>query len=149
MTISALSNRYSSTIDHWDKSGAPTVIAKGPPFSHHHHSSCESIFEDNLTGMVLEGGMRPRSGSFVSQHEFHTESLGAFTVQVLIPFLICGFGNLGAGQLLDMIQHWPVFLNITELYVLVPSLMGLKGNLEMTMAARLSTAVSLDFSVKF
>lgn len=93
------------------------------------------------TVMVLEGGMRPRSGSFVSQHEFHSESLGAFTVQVLIPFLICGFGNLGAGQLLDMIQHWPVFLRITELYVLVPSLMGLKGNLEMTMAARLSTAV--------
>lgn len=30
---------------------------------------------------------------------------------------------------------------ITEVFILVPALVGLKGNLEMTLAARLSTAV--------
>lgn len=39
-------------------------------------------------------------------------------------------------------QHWEVFRTITEVFILVPALVGLKGNLEMTLASRLSTAVS-------
>lgn len=31
---------------------------------------------------------------------------------------------------------------MTEVFILVPALLGLKGNLEMTLASRLSTAVS-------
>lgn len=41
------------------------------------------------------------------------------------------------------IQHWTVFTEVTEVFILVPALLGLKGNLEMTLASRLSTAVSL------
>jgi len=70
------------------------------------------------------------------------ESMISFTLQMIVPFLICGLGNLAAGQLLDYSQTLQVFRDITELFILVPSLMGLKGNLEMTMASRLSTAVS-------
>lgn len=40
-------------------------------------------------------------------------------------------------------QHWPVFEEITELVILVPALLGLKGNLEMTLASRLSTQANL------
>jgi solute carrier family 41 len=36
-----------------------------------------------------------------------------------------------------------VFKEITEIYILVPALLGLKGNLEMTLASRLSTQVYL------
>jgi len=57
--------------------------------------------------------------------------------------MIAGFGNVGAGLILDNVQHWTVFVSITEMFVLVPSLLGLKGNLEMTMAARLSTHANL------
>lgn len=39
-------------------------------------------------------------------------------------------------------QHWEAFQQITEIFILVPALLGLKGNLEMTLASRLSTAVS-------
>lgn len=39
-------------------------------------------------------------------------------------------------------QHWEVFKEISEVFILVPALVGLKGNLEMTLASRLSTAVS-------
>lgn len=39
-------------------------------------------------------------------------------------------------------QHWEVFNEISEVFILVPALVGLKGNLEMTLASRLSTAVS-------
>lgn len=40
-----------------------------------------------------------------------------------------------------------MFINVTELFILVPALLGLKGNLEMTLASRLSTAVS-QFNLK-
>ncbi|KAG8429301.1 hypothetical protein GDO86_020578, partial [Hymenochirus boettgeri] len=38
--------------------------------------------------------------------------------------------------------HWDVFKTITEVFILVPALVGLKGNLEMTLASRLSTAAN-------
>ncbi|PSN55408.1 Solute carrier family 41 member 1 [Blattella germanica] len=41
------------------------------------------------------------------------------------------------------IQHWIVFEQITEIVILVPALLGLKGNLEMTLASRLSTQANL------
>ena len=34
-----------------------------------------------------------------------------------------------------------MFREITEIYILIPALLGLKGNLEMTLASRLSTQV--------
>jgi solute carrier family 41 len=63
--------------------------------------------------------------------------------QVLIPYIIAGFGTVGAGLVLDTVQHWVLFQNIKEIYVLVPALLGLKGNLEMTLASRFSTQVSV------
>ena len=48
-----------------------------------------------------------------------------------------------AGLLLDQVQHWEVFKDCPELFILVPALLGLKGNLEMTLASRLSTAANL------
>ena len=38
-------------------------------------------------------------------------------------------------------QHWAVFKHVPEVFILVPALLGLKGNLEMTLASRLSTQV--------
>jgi solute carrier family 41 len=40
-------------------------------------------------------------------------------------------------------QHWPLFVEISEMFILIPALLGLKGNLEMTLASRLSTAANL------
>ncbi|XP_034962379.1 solute carrier family 41 member 3 isoform X3 [Zootoca vivipara] len=40
------------------------------------------------------------------------------------------------------LQHWTVFKAITEIFILIPALVGLKGNLEMTLASRLSTAAN-------
>ncbi|ELW47740.1 Solute carrier family 41 member 1 [Tupaia chinensis] len=61
-------------------------------------------------------------------------------LQVLFPFLLAGFGTVAAGMVLDIVQHWEVFQKVTEVFILVPALLGLKGNLEMTLASRLSTA---------
>lgn len=64
-------------------------------------------------------------------------------LQVLFPFFIAGFGMVAAGVVLDKVQHWELFKNIKAIYTLVPALLGLKGNLEMTLAARLSTQANL------
>uniref|UniRef100_A0A8C6WGA5 Solute carrier family 41 member n=1 Tax=Neogobius melanostomus TaxID=47308 RepID=A0A8C6WGA5_9GOBI len=67
----------------------------------------------------------------------------AMALQILLPFLLAGFGTVSAGMVLDIVQHWDAFQYITEIFILVPALLGLKGNLEMTLASRLSTAVNV------
>ncbi|XP_046880866.1 solute carrier family 41 member 1 [Hypomesus transpacificus] len=64
-------------------------------------------------------------------------------LQVVFPFLLAGFGTVAAGMVLDIVQHWTVFTEVTEVFILVPALLGLKGNLEMTLASRLSTAANI------
>ncbi|XP_059796538.1 solute carrier family 41 member 3 isoform X3 [Balaenoptera ricei] len=46
------------------------------------------------------------------------------------------------GLLGPLFTHWPVFTEVKDLLTLVPPLVGLKGNLEMTLASRLSTAAN-------
>ena len=79
-------------------------------------------------------------------HAFHPgshdqESFWSITLEILFPFIVAGLGMVGAGIVLDIVQHWPVFETVNELFILVPALLGLKGNLEMTLASRLSTQV--------
>ena len=76
--------------------------------------------------------------------EISTEEDGLqIAFQVFLPFIAAGLGMVCAGLLLDKVQHWQVFRNIPELFILVPSLLGLKGNLEMTLCSRLSTAANV------
>jgi len=71
------------------------------------------------------------------------ESFCSITVQILFPFIVAGLGMVGAGLVLDIVQHWTVFETVNEIFILVPALLGLKGNLEMTLASRLSTQANL------
>lgn len=64
-------------------------------------------------------------------------------VTIVVPFFIAGFGMVAAGILFDAVQKWPLYDNLPEIIVLVPALLGLKGNLEMTLASRLSTQVDI------
>jgi hypothetical protein len=51
-------------------------------------------------------------------------------------------GSVMTGMVFDVVQFWPPFLRIGELFILVPVLLNLKGCLEMNLASRLSTSVS-------
>ncbi|KAF9145930.1 hypothetical protein BGX30_005746 [Mortierella sp. GBA39] len=64
-------------------------------------------------------------------------------MQALTTLVIAASGLICAGWLLDAVQHWPVFLEISELIILIPILLNLKGNLEMNLASRLSTASNM------
>ncbi|KAL1020755.1 hypothetical protein UPYG_G00004230 [Umbra pygmaea] len=77
-----------------------------------------------------------------SAHGFLPESSWHIAAQVLLPYLLAGLGMVSAGLIMDTVQHWEVFKVITEIFILVPALVGLKGNIEMTLAARLSTAAN-------
>ncbi|XP_053496878.1 solute carrier family 41 member 2 [Ictalurus furcatus] len=72
-----------------------------------------------------------------------SESVCTMVLQILGPFLLAGFGTVMAGMLLNIVQHWDVFRKVTEIFILVPALLGMKGNLEMTLASRLSTVVNV------
>lgn len=71
------------------------------------------------------------------------ESVWSISIEMFVPFLLAGFGMVAASLLLDVVQHWPVYQMVSEVYILVPALLGLKGNLEMTLASRLSTQANL------
>ncbi|XP_034230964.1 solute carrier family 41 member 1-like isoform X3 [Thrips palmi] len=65
------------------------------------------------------------------------------SLQVTVPFLIAGVGTIGAGLLLGTVEDWEVFKHIKALFILVPSLVGLKGNLDTCLASRLCTQANL------
>ncbi|CAF96937.1 unnamed protein product, partial [Tetraodon nigroviridis] len=77
-----------------------------------------------------------------SAHGFLPENAWIIGLQVLLPYLLSGLGMVAAGIVMDKVQHWEVFKEISEVFILVPALVGLKGNLEMTLASRLSTAAN-------
>ncbi|KAF9284289.1 hypothetical protein BGZ68_004793 [Mortierella alpina] len=64
-------------------------------------------------------------------------------MQASTTLVIAVSGLIFAGWLLDAVQHWPVFIEISELIILIPILLNLKGNLEMNLASRLSTASNM------
>ncbi|EGT45514.1 hypothetical protein CAEBREN_12330 [Caenorhabditis brenneri] len=71
------------------------------------------------------------------------ESSYVLFFQVLFPFVVAGLGMVFAGLVLSIVVTWPLFEEIPEILILVPALLGLKGNLEMTLASRLSTLANL------
>ncbi|KAM4820967.1 solute carrier family 41 member 3 isoform 2-T2 [Thomomys bottae] len=70
------------------------------------------------------------------------ETFSTTACQVALPILLSGLGVVAAGLVMNAVQHWPVFVEVKDLLTLVPPLVGLKGNLEMTLASRLSTAAN-------
>eukprot|EP00049_Salpingoeca_infusionum_P002787 m.59872 g.59872 ORF g.59872 m.59872 type:complete len:532 (+) comp11788_c0_seq2:333-1928(+) len=97
--------------------------------------------------LLLEEEDRPRSpfkrlDLQVVESSDEQKGLLWFAMQVVPSLLLSGAGMMGAGALLDVVQHWPLFTNVTEMFMLCPALLGLKGNLEMVLASRLSTAAN-------
>ncbi|XP_074490243.1 solute carrier family 41 member 2 [Sebastes fasciatus] len=110
-----------------------------------HHEPQDYTETDYLLPNQLYGGSR-LSGSTRAKDAGGSgapaESICSMVLQILVPFLLAGLGTVSAGMLLEVVQNWDVFQEITELFILVPAVLGMKGNLEMTLASRLSTAVN-------
>eukprot|EP00128_Syssomonas_multiformis_P012474 Colp12_sorted_trinity150504_noHs@2971 len=78
----------------------------------------------------------------ISRNTQRAPSTLRFIMQVWPPLIIAGFGSVFAGLLLDRYQNWDVFHQVSQLFILVPALLDLKGDLEMTLNSRLSTAAN-------
>lgn len=59
--------------------------------------------------------------------------------------MLAGYGMVIAGVLTDHGRKQPLMTKMPEFSVLIIALLGLKGNLEMTLASRLSTMVCYFF----
>ncbi|GBP40039.1 Solute carrier family 41 member 2 [Eumeta japonica] len=97
--------------------------------------SSECITKDSSRLITTE--LKPPDISLVQEKSWNA------AVQMFGSFLLAGFGMVAASLVLDVVQHWPVYEQVSEVYILVPALLGLKGNLEMTLASRLSTHAHL------
>nr|XP_027196683.1 solute carrier family 41 member 1-like [Dermatophagoides pteronyssinus] len=62
---------------------------------------------------------------------------------MLLPFLIAGIGSVFAGVVLNAVTQWPVFVEIPQISIMVTAFLGLIGNIETTLASRLSTQANL------
>ncbi|XP_063111560.1 solute carrier family 41 member 2 isoform X2 [Cavia porcellus] len=110
------------------------------------YNYCEARETSETTAMLQDEDLSIEADEDViveAKPKLPKESSGIMALQILVPFLLAGFGTVSAGMVLDIVQHWEVFKNVTEVFILVPALLGLKGNLEMTLASRLSTAVNV------
>uniref|UniRef100_A0A914Y2U1 SLC41A/MgtE integral membrane domain-containing protein n=1 Tax=Panagrolaimus superbus TaxID=310955 RepID=A0A914Y2U1_9BILA len=67
------------------------------------------------------------------------ESVLTFFLQSLPPLIFASVGLIGTGVLLDKWQCDDFYTRIHEALMLTPALLGLKGNIEMTFASRLTT----------
>ncbi|XP_059618448.1 solute carrier family 41 member 1-like isoform X1 [Phlebotomus argentipes] len=113
--------------------------------------SLSSITTTSVASSEPDRGLEPGGGGGDGDEKltrkddlpYRTEEWWQTTLQVSIPFLIAGIGTIGAGIILGRVEHWKVFIHISELFILVPALLGLKGNLDMCLASRLSTQANL------
>ena len=92
--------------------------------------------------------MREHDGFVLLEHEELSEpkikSINwTFAFQSYPSLIIALIGSVLVGYLLDIVQHWAVFNEISELIIMTPVLLNLKGNLETTLAARISTQANL------
>lgn len=99
----------------------------------------DTKFETNMNNDVEKNKANCSSSKLKASQESEYHALK----QLLIPFLIAGNGSVFTGLFLAHLQTWQVFQQVPELYILVPALLGLKGNVEMTLASRLSTHLNL------
>ncbi len=60
----------------------------------------------------------------IEEEKEKSERWFTILLQVLFPFFIAGFGMVGAGVVLDQVQHWELYKNIKAIYTLVPALLG-------------------------
>ncbi|KAJ9581572.1 hypothetical protein L9F63_023255, partial [Diploptera punctata] len=117
---------------------APITNTPSSPYLGSLHSSASiatitSVSSEPFTDTEctkLKGGQRP-------------EKWWNTTLQVSIPFFLAGIGTIGAGLTLGIVKEWDVVKEVSPLLILVPPLLGLKGNLDMCLASRLSTQANL------
>ncbi|KAF8507993.1 hypothetical protein JB92DRAFT_2733830 [Gautieria morchelliformis] len=64
-------------------------------------------------------------------------------VETVPTLLLATVGVTFTGELLERVSDWGAINRVNELYILIPMLNNLKGNLEMNLSSRLSTSANI------
>ncbi|CAI4221340.1 unnamed protein product [Auanema sp. JU1783] len=108
-------------------------------------SSSQSHDTRSGSSVMKQAANRIPDQGFIDISVTPVESSYVLFIQVVFPFAIAGMGMVLAGIVLDWVQNWRLYKEVPEIFILVPALLGLKGNLEMTFASRLSTMANLGY----
>ncbi|CAO1616403.1 unnamed protein product [Sympodiomycopsis kandeliae] len=123
---------------HVTGNNADNAGSSDSPYDHSIATSSEqgTIFRDRPTHQVLKNHRRKNQRSNLGKvWEISKEAL---------PTLILSLISLMfSGELLVHLARWPVFLKVDKLFILVPILLNLKGNLEMNLSLRMSTSANI------
>ncbi|KAG0097322.1 hypothetical protein BGZ93_002987 [Podila epicladia] len=133
--------RRNSAVRPQSMTGSTTIIVneEGTPISPPPKYTAEDM---EYSDPSHPRGRDEESGFAIGPDHGHGKGDGLL-MQASTTLVIAVSGLICAGWLLDVIQHWQVFIDISELIILIPILLNLKGNLEMNLASRLSTASNL------
>ncbi|KAM0792201.1 hypothetical protein ACM66B_004898 [Microbotryomycetes sp. NB124-2] len=123
-------------------SESPGKAAHKPPLS----SSTEARSAQRSTASIKSSGKAKTLAGriFGRLSALEKRTLARELLVEILPILLLSLvGAIVTGMLLDKMQSWRVFVRIEELFILVPILLNLKGNLEMNLAARFSTSANI------
>lgn len=67
----------------------------------------------------------------------------SITKEALPTLLLSLISLIFSGEVLVHLARWPVFLKVDKLFILIPILLNLKGNLEMNLSLRMSTSANI------
>ncbi|RZC37868.1 solute carrier family 41 member 1 [Asbolus verrucosus] len=143
ITISVLSDKIPEMTD--NQLTVSTILSLSPDLQ-----GTKDLEAENVKVESLYNGKSLESIKSIAVSESEAEAVAiekehwySITLQVFIPFMIAGIGTIGAGIVLGNVEDYEVFKKVKALYILVPSLIGLKGNLDTCLASRLSTQAHL------
>ncbi|XP_031138480.1 solute carrier family 41 member 2-like [Sander lucioperca] len=134
------SSQHSGSPQHFSSNGNISPVNTGLHYEPQDYTETDYLLPTQLYGSSrFSGSVRAKDAGGSGAP---AESVCSMVLQILVPFLLAGLGTVSAGVLLEVVQNWDVFQEVPEIFILVTAILGMKGNLEMTLASRLSTAVN-------
>ncbi|KAI8084783.1 uncharacterized protein BX664DRAFT_337779 [Halteromyces radiatus] len=107
------------------------------------HKHSNSLHRDSMEALLEEANQLTPAEDTITKLTIVKTSPKHLVFQSLPSLIVSLIGLIVAGVLMDEYQHWDVFLRTPELFILLPILLNLKGNLEMILASRFSTSANM------
>ncbi|GAK62451.1 solute carrier family 41 member 1 [Moesziomyces antarcticus] len=145
-TLQAGSSGYSGADLKRGTSSIRNDIETSHPSAPHRHALEDDLADEYETQASLLGsaGFVDRRGTASRRSTRSPFSRFWEIAREALPTLIISLLSLMfSGELLVHIARWPVFRKVDKLFILIPILLNMKGNLEMNLSLRMSTSANI------
>ncbi|KIJ32441.1 hypothetical protein M422DRAFT_783433 [Sphaerobolus stellatus SS14] len=95
-----------------------------------------------LLGSELSPTFHTRSRKKVEE-QTNRQFVNGILIETVPTLFLTTIGLTLTGEMLERVAAWQALRRVNELYILIPMLNNLKGNLEMNLSSRLSTAANI------